>query len=586
VEERKLAMARRLAARDCSMWGAHAVLMVDGDAEKASQTILSHLGQPIAGPFDRVGSGTFDLLASMLLVCRWGDRLSREALDHVRGVFEEGILHRGNTENHWLMHYTGNLLAAERWPELEMWWNGLPREAMHAEATRWISGTIRRTARVGHYEYDSPQYHLCHVLAMLGLAEHAGEEELRSLARKNLTLLIADVALEYFHGAWAGGHSREGYRQNTWTHSGSVVALQYLYFGAEGFEPGTHDHDMIGPALAADYCPPAVLASMARERQAARVVVKTKPPRAVYRHVPGDGEPTRKYTYLSPSFALASTQVGLPGGCAGPIDLVSWDLSWRGPRHQAKIVANHPYREPRRFSAFLPGLPHTIGRAIATDKPYLQYPDRLFGASPFERMVQHEGCLIVLYRIPDDDLSPYVNLYLPTGVGWLEEEGWLFGQMEGFYTAIYPIGPYTWETIHEENLVDGWLLQIQDRCVGLVLEAAEVAVAGSFCQFRRARRQARVDVSGWPDPGRVVAGDTRGHSLVLEYAVDEGGSSRTSHQLDGEEIDYAAYPLLGAPGVEAPLGTGRIVLECDGQRAELDFGPEVDPASLPTRVVG
>ena len=84
----------------------------------------------------------------------------------------------------------------------------------------------------------------------------------------------------------------------------------------------------------------------------------------------------------------------------------------------------------------------------------------------------------------------------------------------------------------------------------------------------------------------MVAGDTRGHSLVLEYAVDEGGSSRTSHQLDGEEIDYAAYPLLGAPGVEAPLGTGRIVLECDGQRAELDFGPEVDPASLPTRVVG
>lgn len=579
-------MARRLAQRDCSMWGAHALMAVDGDGEKTSAIIVTNLGRALEGPFARVGSGTFDVLASMLLVCRWADQLSPEALDHVRRVFEDGVLDRGNTENHWLMHYAGNLLAAERWPELEVWWNDLPREAMHAEATRWILGTIRRTARLGHYEYDSPQYHLCHVLAMLGLAEHAADETLRSLARQNLTLLIADVAVECFHGAWAGGHSREGYRQNTWTQCGSIVALQQLYFGPEGFDPEAHDHDMIGPALAAAYCPPAVLASMAREHSTPRVVVKTKPPRAVYRHVAADGEPTRKYTYLSPSFALASTQVGLPGECAGPIDLVSWDLSWRGPRHQAKIVANHPYREPRRFSAFLPGLPHTIGRTIATDKPYLQYPDRLFGASPYERMVQHEGSLIVLYRIPPSDLSPYVNLYLPTGVGWVEEEGWLFGEMAGFYTALYPLGAYTWEIIHEEDLIDGWLLRIRDCHAGLVLEAAEAATAGSFSQFCRARVQAQVDLSGWPDPGRVTAEDTRGHVLSLEYGVNEDGRVHTSHQLDGEEIDYAAYPLLGAPGVKAPLNTGKMTFQSEGQRVELDFGLDEGGTDLPARVIG
>jgi hypothetical protein len=523
----------------------------------------------------------------MALVRRWGEDLPAAALERVRHLMTRGAQHRGNTENHWLMHYTAQILALEYWPDVDTWWNGLPPQVAHAEATRWITGTIERTAVLGHHEYDSPQYHLCHVLSMIALADHAADDHLRRQAEQMATLHIADMALEYFKGAWAGGHSREGYRQNTWTRTGSIPGVQYLYFGGEEFDPREHCHDMIGPALTARYRPPALLANLAWERGEPHVVKKTKAPRSIYRHSRQTALPVRKYTYMSRSFALGSTQVGLPGPPAGPIDLVSWDLTWSGARHETTIVCNHPFREAGRFSAFLGLPPQGIGRAIATGKPYLQYPDRLFGASPYERMVQHEGSILLLYRIPEEDETPYVNLYLPDSVVWeAGDAGWLFGDAGDFYIGLRPIGPYRWERIQEPGLIDGWLLRISDRHAGLGLEAAEATEATDFATFRQQRAQTELDLSDWPFPGRVGLVTTGGRKLEIAFPDAPPGEGEESHSLDGVAIDYSAYPLYEAPGVEAPLGPGKMVFRHQEEIAELDF--QIDPARslIPMRVIG
>jgi hypothetical protein len=242
VEARARQVAEALATRVNSLNGAHAALWVKDDRDTASRIVIERFGRLAPGPFGRNHTGTFDVLATMSLVSRWSERLSEEALEHVRRVFTGGVLSRGNTENHWLMHYAGSLLAAERWSAEPQWWNGLPPAAVAAEASRWICGMIERTACYGHHEYDSPQYHPWHLLPMVVLADHAGDRHLREQAAKMATLLTADMALEYFHGAWAGGHSREGYRQNTWTRSGDIAVLQYLYFGDEHFDPERHRH--------------------------------------------------------------------------------------------------------------------------------------------------------------------------------------------------------------------------------------------------------------------------------------------------------------------------------------------------------
>ncbi|MEE2627470.1 MAG: hypothetical protein VX670_03175, partial [Candidatus Latescibacterota bacterium] len=493
-----------------------------------------------------------------------------------------------NTENHWLMAYTGMLLAAERWPNAEFAWSGLSAAAIAAEAKRWIDGIIERTALQGHHEYDSTGYHIEHMTAYIGLYEHVQDNTLRTQVEKMLTLLVADMALEYFDGAWAGGHSREGYRQNTWTRLGGIQPLQYLYFGGIDFDPVSHTQGFAIPSVVAGYRPPALFADMAWDRSAAHVVKKTKAPRTIYRHARETARPVRKYTYMSRHFALGSTQVGLPGNQAGPIDLVSWDLTWSGPNHQATIVCNHPYRSPDRFSAFLNGFPQHIGRAISTDKPYLQWPDRLFGASPYERMLQHEGCVVVLYDIPATDDHPFINVFLPNGHAWSERDGWLFADLGPFYVGLRPIGPYEWMTIREANnanilvregdLIDGWLLRIHSVRAGLVLEAIEADEVESFDAFCAARSALQPELSQWPFNKSVQVQTTTGHVLDIAH----GGA----HRIDGEVVDYDAYPLYEAPGVEAALGTGKIRFARGNDAVEVDFDVDPNKALLPMRVIG
>ena len=583
-------MLEALVERDrCrSLWSAHALMALEPDAQRVAEIAHRGLEDMASGPLGSLKAGPFQILPAMLLYCRWEAQLPLAAREDIEAFMTRGLLERGNTENHWLMYYAGNLLAAECWPDLETNWNGLPPEAMRREATRWILGTIERTARLGHHEYDSPQYHIEHMVSLIGLYEHARDGHLRRQVEQVLALLVADMALEYFRGSWAGGHSREGYRQNTWTRVGPIQSLQYLYFGGEEFDPDMHLHDFAVPVLVAAYRPPALLEEMAWDREQPHVVKKTKAPRNIFRHAERDAGAVRKYTYMSRSFALGSTQVNLPGAPAGPIDLVSWDLTWNGPRHQAKIGCNHPYRSPRRFSAFLSGLPQDIGRSVATGKPYLQFPDRLFGASPFERMMQHEGALIVLYRIPPDDKTPYVNLFLPRDTAWKERAGWLMGDMGDFYVALFAIGPYHWleicEATHSNtmvgtgDLVAGWLLRLDEVNTGLAVEAVEAEEAGDFDGFCAARAACPPDLSGWPESGRVALETRAGRRLEMTYDGE--------HCIDGEAIDYDAYPLYEALGVEAPLGSGRMCFRRGDAVFELDFGVDPEAPLMPMRVIG
>jgi len=571
------------------LWEAHALLAKDQHHDHILDIVKNGLSQRTDDPDGRPTGGPFQVFPCMVLACRWPDKMPDEALSVIKAFMTEGVLERGNTENHWLMYYVGNLLAAERWPDLDRTWNGLRPEAMRAEAMRWILGMINRTAINGHHEYDSPQYHIEHMVPMIALADHAQDPHLRKQAEQVLSLYVADMALEYFHGAWAGGHSREGYRENTWRRSGAIGVLQYLFFGGEDFDPQYHTHGFGIPATTARYRPPALFAEIAWDRATPHVVKKTKAPRTLYRCVEQEARPVRKYTYMSPSYALGSTQTGLPGPMSGPIDLISWDLTWKGENQACKITLNHPYRSPDRFSAFLVGYPQHIGHQIGADKPYLQWPDRLFGASPYERMMQHEGTAIILYNIPEEDEAPFANLFLPRSIAWVERDGWIMGDTgAGAYIALHPIGAYEWTEIRESgtvrfmtgnpNQVDGWMLRIPDLHAGLIIEAAEASDMDSFEAFCDRRTAAHLDLSGWPAQERVAVDTLMGHRLELIY---DG-----PHRVDGEVMDYEAYPLYVAPGVEASVGNGKMVFRRGAQEVSLDFEVDASKPLIPMRVIG
>jgi hypothetical protein len=263
-------------------------------------------------------------------------------------------------------------------------------------------------------------------------------------------------------------------------------------------------------------------------------------------------------------------------------------LSWDGAKHQAKIVCNHPYTDPARFSAFLSVLPQAAERDVATGKPYLQWPDRLFGASPYERIMQHEGTILVLYRIPEDDRNPYINLYLPKALQWHAEKGWLFADAGGFYVAIRIIGEYSWEEIREAvrsnimvrdgDLIDGWLLKINELNGGIALEAVESGRAGAFEKYKETRASDDVDLTGWAVEGLAALNTWDGVRLSFSY---DG-----AQMIDGREIDYTGWPLYGAPWVDAPLGTGTVQIRYGGEVHDIDFGIDPSLPLIPMRIIG
>ncbi len=579
LDQRRQAIIADMAPKASSLFGAQALFVADitDAAQRAEEIVLSNFGSQSASPFALAQMGCFDTFGAMFLLCRWQDDMTEPARQHIKKVMTGNIHGRGNTENHWLMHYTAQLLAAERFVDVDVWWNGLPREVFLAEAKRWILGTIDRTARIGHHEYDSTDYHGWHVLPMIALADHAQDETIRHQAGSMATLLIADMALEYFKGGWAGGHAREGYRENTWTAVGCAAALLYLYFGGPTFGPMQAQQQM-APALTSFYQPPAILAAIANDRSKPRVVKKTKAPRNIYRHVHADAKPVYKTTYTSRSFALGTTQTGLPGAPAGPIDLVSWDLTWEGPKHEAKIVSCHPYVDPGRFSAFLSELPQDIGRTVPAAKPYLQFPDRLYGASPYERMMQHESSAIILYRIPADDQHPYVNVYLPRSTTWRQQDDLLFGDAGAFFVTLRLIGEARWDSVHDADFINGWILRLRGDNVGLVIEASEKEGHDDLDAFVSACSEGSVDLSEWATGNKVGYTTRTGDRLEMTYDGE--------HMINGEPIDYTRWKLYEAPEATAEMASGIIQFNHAGESLTLDF--EVDPARemIPMRVIG
>ena len=162
---------------------------------------------------------------------------------------------------------------------------------------------------------------------------------------------------------------------------------------------------------------------------------------------------------------------------------------------------------------------------------------------------------------------------------WVEQDGCLLGDGGGFYVGIRPFTSYHWMEIVEESLVDGWLLRMEGTDLGLALEAEEAVAAGTFDSFcAQMTDTPRLDVSCWQASGRAAFHTRRGAELELTY---DG-----PHRIDGREIDYDAWPLYEAPGVEGALGTGRVLFRRGDEELKLDFGVDPERPMLPMRVIG
>jgi hypothetical protein len=128
------------------------------------------------------------------------------------------------------------------------------------------------------------------------------------------------------------------------------------------------------------------------------------------------------------------------------------------------------------------------------------------------------------------------------------------------------------------------MVRLDGPDTGLVLEAAEASRA-DFSAFCEARVRACVDLTDWPDDNRVAVETTAGDLLQMEYGHDLDRQPGP-HIVNGQQIDYEAYPLYDAPGVVADLNTGRMRFSHGKTSLALDFGIDPDSKPIPMRVIG
>ena len=198
-------------------------------------------GTDTAGAFRMLDSMTTDkgmggmfyayTLVGTYLHCRGAlpDSLHRK----VRAAYRNRTMYRGDTENHWVMYYTGIYLAAQTWPGEpgSAWFNGRSSSENFREAQEWLTRWVRTTATIGQGEFDSPTYMAVLIAPLLVLYDFAADPVMKRRAGMALDLLFADVASDHLKGNYCGGHSRD-YPEDIINPLGApMTRVTWLYFG-------------------------------------------------------------------------------------------------------------------------------------------------------------------------------------------------------------------------------------------------------------------------------------------------------------------------------------------------------------------
>ncbi|MFV1957821.1 MAG: hypothetical protein ACC662_00265 [Planctomycetota bacterium] len=482
-------------------------------------------------------------LVGFYLHARRGASIPPRIEKRIEEVMTQNPVYRGDTENHWVMYSTAQLLAAQTWPETPAarWATGRSTQDIYEDARGWLLSWARLTAAKGQGEFDSPNYFLEYVTPMVLLRDFAVEPRMRQLAGMMLDLLLADYLSESLRGAWCGGHSRVIGAEVERTIANRVSVLHFLYAG--GIPLPDRVPEWAGFAALSSYRPPSVFPAMANRRGEPRTQTEVKRVRNVIRGGRELNPPVFETLTLGARYGLGSLQ----GGVLQPIQQHTWDVTWLGSRENSTLFTVHPNVSAAELAMFFPEEIHGLTRQIVAQKGSYGSPDKLVSASPFERVRQEGPVLLALYQVPPGARFPHVNLYWPAGLDRTEEGGWLFGRDGTFHLACRPTAKGTWTP------QEGWT---RFRCpaarTGFVVVVGDETEGEPFDAFRRR-------ILDGPAPKL----DGEGETLTLRYG-----------RLT---LTYGALPpfprrwLFRGPFLQARVGT-RVIDLTDGRIVRtLDF---------------
>jgi hypothetical protein len=462
--------------------------------------------------------------------------------------------YRGDTENHWVMYYVSLYLAAEEWPGEpgSAWFNGKTSDENKGEASEWLEHWINTTTTIGQGEFDSPHYMTVFLAPMFMLYEFAESADMRKRGEMMIDYLLADFGAEYLRGNYCGGHSRDDARAVTDPRRAAMTAFGYLFFGDTDFS--ARGETLL--AALTSYRIPEVIYYIGTDRSEPYVHTETKRVRNVIRYGEERNPPVYKYNYMTGDFCLGSLQ----GGLHQPIQQHTWDITFDSPLPNNTVFTIHPYYSSYELGMFFPEPPKLVLDGVVASKGTYNNPDKWTGSSPFERTMQHENTIIVLYNIDEGATFEHIDGFFPKNLDTLirDDGGWIFMKGGNTYIAYYPVKKYDWI---EEDV--NWRLRSYELKNGLVLEAASAGMYESFESFMERIRSNRIVTDDFDNTLTVSYGTSGGDQLRFTYP--------DTREINGTPVRFDEYRLLNSKFMQADVGSNRLSLTAGGITRELDF---------------
>jgi hypothetical protein len=514
-------------------------------------TGLRYLEDAVADP-DPFWS-SFETYAFMDAVLRLGDKLPSGLVDKIQTRLTASFTTDfGFTDNHMLQFRTARYLFGQTWPDGPNLADGSTPSMSMQDAAAWIERWMDSTVTRGMYEYDSPNYHHLYLLCLASLHEFSRDEHLRQKSWMMLQVLLADWATEYLEGVWVGSHSREKYNQvlHTREHTGAATQFGRLFFGGAPLRLDlAESYFMALGSIQAFECLP-MIGRMATDRTKPYVLRELKAPRRgpgiVY------GEPTWKYTYIAPEFAIGSSW-----GDLTDVEHHRWDLTWVSPQDGATCFFINPSFSAAQLSRYFTTPPDLILADIVRQRPYYAEPDKWVEGSPYEDTFQHENAIIALYDIPSGEVRQHINGFFPRIITEKREEGgWILARADGIFFAVWTSVPGIWYREKDHDRLT--LVQPKAAVILEAIAAGDEMDFDSFCARMSGNRPVF-------DEQTMTAFYTsaRGHRIQFTH--------RGPRLVDGVTVNLSEWPLFEGPWMNARRDTGVITLQYGTESVTLDF---------------
>ena len=489
---------------------------------------------------------------------------------------------RGRSELDWHLYYSTILLAAQAWPQAAAheWFNGKSSAENYREANEYLLQWMERVATQGQSEFDSPEYLPAFLAPLFVLYDFAEEAQLRHRARMIIDLLLADFAVEHLAGQYAGGHSRIPASVNLLPSRSRTAGLAWLLFGAGEM---TASGDLLLVALSS-YQVPEVVLGMGINRNETYVHRERKAHAALYRQFLGgdNAEAVNKYTYVTRDYAVGS----LTGVVSQPQEQQTWAVSYvdADDRHPL-FFATHPYAGSAALGMFFPDPPRVLAKTLATQDANFARPEKLHGASPFEKIFQHRNVLMALYDIPAHVPNPRVNGFLSKDISIRErnDNGWILCQAGRTFLAVKFLRPVEWQEIPE-----GWRLVSLGRRNAIIVEVSSFDDFRSFEEFKSRLAETKVESRQISAASKLIYTNPYGEAFdvastgdlitgiaKLTYTSSYGDvleiSSAGERKLNGYPVPSGRWPLFDGPFIKADERQRTVLLRNDKIWRQLNF---------------